>query len=84
MLNDDDVETGGSEEAMISQSESFESGDDSGSRSESEGDVESGFGAESGDDSGSGSASESDSGADGDSALEFSPPKKRTKRVSRA
>lgn len=84
MLSDDDVETGGSEEAVIPQSESFESGDDSGSRSESGGNAESGFGAESGDDSGSGLASESDSGANGDSALESSPPRKRKKRISQA
>ncbi|GMQ08838.1 hypothetical protein CsSME_00052403 [Camellia sinensis var. sinensis] len=88
ILSDVDAETSDSKEATSQHSESSESGDDdTGSGSESGGnDVEMGSGAESGDDVGSGSGSEtdSDSGADRDSALESSPPRKRTKRTKRA
>ncbi|XP_028105164.1 hyphally-regulated protein-like [Camellia sinensis] len=88
ILSDDVVETSDSEEAASQQLESSESGgDDAGSGSKSGGDdVEEGSGAESRDSSGSDSGLEgdSDSGADGDSAPESSPPRKRTKRASRA
>ncbi|GMP48083.1 hypothetical protein CsSME_00015565 [Camellia sinensis var. sinensis] len=81
-LSDDDAETSGSEEAVSPQSESSESGDNNDSKSESGGDAEPGSKAESGDDSGFDLASGSDSGAVGDSF--GSPPRKRTKRASRA
>lgn len=81
-MNDDDAETSGSEKVVSLQSESFESGDDGGSRSESRGDAESGSEVENGDHSGSGSASESDSDADGDSSKSL--PTKRAKRASQA
>ncbi|GMP84207.1 hypothetical protein CsSME_00037823 [Camellia sinensis var. sinensis] len=82
--------TGGSSSSSTKSqhSESSESGDDgAGSGFESEGDdVEAGSRAKSGDDASSGFGSETDSscGVDKDSALESSPPRKRTKRASRA
>ncbi|GMP69064.1 hypothetical protein CsSME_00028460 [Camellia sinensis var. sinensis] len=84
ILSDDDAEMSDSKEAASQHSESSESGDDdTGSGSESRGDAEASSEVEGGDGSGSYFGPDSDSGANGDSAPE-SPPRKRTKRASRA
>lgn len=86
-LRGSDAETSGLEEAASQHSVSSKSGDDDASSGfESEGDdAEESSGVESGDDDGCGSGlgTTSDNGADGDSALESSPLRKRTKRASR-
>lgn len=85
ILSDDDAETNDSEETVSRHSESFESGDDdTNSGAESRSDDAASSEAESGDDTGSGSKSNSYSSADGDSAPESSPLRKRTKRASQA
>ncbi|GMP23426.1 hypothetical protein CsSME_00001034 [Camellia sinensis var. sinensis] len=68
--SDDDVEKSDSEEAASQHSESSERGDDD-------------AGSKSGDGSSSDSSPDSNSDADGDNALESSPPRKMTKRASR-
>ncbi|XP_028061250.1 uncharacterized protein LOC114264755 [Camellia sinensis] len=86
ILSDNDAETSEAREAGSQHFESSESGDnDAGSGSESgDADAEEGSKAESGDGSGLDSDLDSDSYADRDSAAEFAPPRKRTKKASRS
>ncbi|XP_028054900.1 uncharacterized protein LOC114259096 [Camellia sinensis] len=86
IVRDDDDETSDAEteEAGDQHTESSESrDDDAGSGSTSGDEAEPDSDAED-DDSDSSSASDSDSGTDGDSSAESAPPRKRTKRASRA
>ncbi|XP_028071396.1 uncharacterized protein LOC114273783 [Camellia sinensis] len=81
----DNEETDEDEEPTSPQSESSEGeGDGTGSGSEGDGDTEEGSEEGSGGNSGSSSDSDLDSGADGDSVVGSTPPRKRTKRASRA
>ncbi|XP_028093946.1 zinc finger CCHC domain-containing protein 10-like [Camellia sinensis] len=80
ILGDDDDETSEEEdEAASPESESFEDGDDDAGSDSARGEA-----GETDEGSGLDSDLDSDNGADGDNAPEFAPPKKRTKRASRA
>ncbi|XP_028126590.1 uncharacterized protein LOC114323245 [Camellia sinensis] len=81
----DDDETSETEEAADQHDESSESGDDDADSNSTSGDeVELDSDTEDDDDSSFGSTSGLDSGANGDSSVESTPSRKKTKRASRA